>query len=738
MKKIVVFASGTGSNFQAVLHAVQEGKIEGRIAGLIAGKPGIGAIGIAEAAGIPVEVIEPTRYTDPDDFADALLQPLHRWNPDLIVLAGYLFLIPDKVLRAWPDRIINIHPSLLPRYGGKNFYGMRVHQAVIDSGDTESGCTVHLVDEEYDRGPILAQRKVPVLPDDTPATLARRVLREEHRLLPEVIQQLLKSDLTIPATEKNRPLAQLSDSSSTSQSLTLPTSPLTIRRALLSVSDKTGLIPFAKELSERGVELISTGGTAHVLREAGIPVRDVSEITSFPECLDGRVKTLHPAVHGGILARTSLESDLKELKELDITPIELVVVNLYPFKETISREGVTPAEAVEQIDIGGPTMIRAAAKNFAHVCVLTDPSQYDGLLDELREQGAVSFETRRRLAGTAFCHTADYDVAISGYFGNLNGEELPGQWSVSLPQGGSLRYGENPHQPAALYGSPQIWYEPFHGKEPGYNNYLDMDSALRLMSEFQDSEPTVAILKHTVPCGVASDPASLSNAWKKAFLADQTSPFGGVVIVNRPLDRVTAEEIDGIFTEIVMAPSFSEEALELLRQKKNRRLVRILRWPSASEPLLEFRSILGGALLQVSDLSGQPAEEFRTVTRRSPDPDELEDLLFAWKIVRHVKSNGIVYVKNRQTVGIGSGQTSRVGSSRLAVSRAREEGLSLEGSVVASDAFFPFPDGVEAASEAGARAVIQPGGSIRDEEVIETADRLGLAMVFTGRRHFRH
>ncbi|MEX2574241.1 MAG: bifunctional phosphoribosylaminoimidazolecarboxamide formyltransferase/IMP cyclohydrolase [Balneolaceae bacterium] len=517
----------------------------------------------------------------------------------------------------------------------------------------------------------------------------------------------------------------------------LPTTPLKIKRALLSVSDKTGLIPFARKLSGLGIELISTGGTARAMREAGIEVRDVSEITGFPECLDGRVKTLHPAIHGGILARTSHEPDISELNRLNIRPFELVVVNLYPFRKTVDSPDITPEVATENIDIGGPAMIRAAAKNFAHVCVVSSPSQYESLAEELQEQGEISFDQRRQLAKQAFNHTADYDAAISTYFGKITGEGLPEQWTVSLPKAGGLRYGENPHQPAAVYGSQDDWFNCFHGKALSYNNYLDIDSALSLISDFQDSDPTAAIFKHTVPCGVASDPESMAGAWHKAFSTDTVSPFGGIVIVNRKLDRDTASEIDAIFTEIIMAPSFSREALDLLTRKKNRRLVEIKKFhPMASA--VQFRSIAGGALLQNSDRIEIDAGRFKTVTGRSAGEEEMDDLLFAWKVVRHVKSNAIVYAKNSRTLGIGTGQPSRVDSSEIAIRKAQKESLSLADSVVASDAFFPFADGVEAAADAGVRAIIQPGGSIRDQEVIDAADKRNIAMVFTGSRHFKH
>ncbi len=516
----------------------------------------------------------------------------------------------------------------------------------------------------------------------------------------------------------------------------LPEQPLSINRALLSVSDKTGLVELARALHSHGVELLSTGGTAKTIADAGLPVKDVSEITRFEECLDGRVKTLHPNVHGGILARTSYEKDREEIEKLGITPIELVVVNLYPFKNKIAEGGVNPATATEFIDIGGPTMIRAAAKNFAHVSILSSPGQYPSFIEELESDKGISFGTRKSLAKEAFNHTADYDAAIANYFNDLVGEEPVRQFNVSLPLSQELRYGENPHQKAAVYGTQHEIIDCFHGKQLSYNNYIDVDSALNIISSFNADQPACAIIKHTIPCGVGTAD-SLEEAYRKAFSTDTVSPFGGIIVVNKELDLETAKSIDRIFTEIIIAPSYSKAALELLTQKKNRRLIRIKR--SVSEVhQSSYRSIFGGALKQDTDLLPVNPSEFEVVTERKPSDAEMKDLVFAWKVVRHVKSNAIVYAKDGRTLGIGSGQTSRVDASEIAVAKAAKEGLELTGSSIASDAFFPFADGVEAAARAGATAVIQPGGSIRDEEVIAKANEYGMAMVFTGKRHFKH
>ncbi len=516
----------------------------------------------------------------------------------------------------------------------------------------------------------------------------------------------------------------------------LPETSLSINRALISVSDKTGIVSLATSLHEHEVEILSTGGTAKIIRDAGIPVKDVSDITKFPECLDGRVKTLHPNIHAGILARTSHQPDRDELKTLDVEPIQLVVVNLYPFKETIALPDVIPAIASENIDIGGPTMIRAAAKNFAHVAVLTHPDQYASFLEEFQQSKSISFKTRRTLARKAFEHTADYDVAISNYFNKIDENELPEQLSVSFPKSADLRYGENPHQKASVYGRQADYINCFHGKELSFNNYLDIDSALNLMADFGNDAPTAAIFKHTVPCGIATAD-TLNNAYKRAFATDTVSPFGGIVIVNRPLDLETAKSIDSIFTEIILAPEFEEGVTEFLSQKKNRRLVKVLSYPGDKDSS-QMRSIFGGALCQQADRAAVTASDLKIVTKRSPSNEELQDLLFGWRVVKHVKSNGIVYAKGRAPCGIGTGQTSRVESSVIAVRKAMNENLSLKGSIIASDAFFPFADGVIAAAQSGATAIIQPGGSIRDEEVINAANEHNMAMVLTGIRHFKH
>ncbi|HLT46175.1 MAG TPA: bifunctional phosphoribosylaminoimidazolecarboxamide formyltransferase/IMP cyclohydrolase [Rubricoccaceae bacterium] len=528
-----------------------------------------------------------------------------------------------------------------------------------------------------------------------------------------------------------------------------------VRRALLSVSDKAGLVPFARRLHALGIELLSTGGTARALREASLPVKDVAEVTGSPELLGGRVKTLHPKVHAGILARRTDPDDLAQLEEHGIGLIDLVVVNLYPFREATAREGVTDAEAAENVDIGGPTMVRAAAKNWFFVGVVTSPDQYDAVAGELEANGGtLGMDTRRALARAAFAHTAAYDAAITDYLDRGAGppaaagaqravslqEGMPEAFSLSLPQAQPLRYGENPHQRAALYGQPERFYRQLHGKELSFNNLLDLSAALRLIAEFEGALPTVAILKHTNPCGVGTA-GTLADAYARAFATDRQSPFGGIVVVNRPLDRAAAEAIDAVFTELVIAPGFEEGVLDFLMQKQNRRLIEIAR-SAREDDAPDVRSVVGGLLVQEADpaLGAAEAERagWQVATERAPTEQEWADLDFAWRVCKHVKSNAIVYARGGATLGIGAGQMSRVDSSEIAVSKGRKSGLDFAGCVVASDAFFPFADGLVAAAEAGATAAIQPGGSVRDAEVIAAANERGLAMVFTGKRHFRH
>ncbi|MCX7984501.1 MAG: bifunctional phosphoribosylaminoimidazolecarboxamide formyltransferase/IMP cyclohydrolase [Bacteroidetes bacterium] len=511
---------------------------------------------------------------------------------------------------------------------------------------------------------------------------------------------------------------------------------LQIRRALISVSEKKGIVDFAKGLCEFGVEIISTGGTFDVLKKEGIPVLQVSEVTGFPEILDGRVKTLHPKIHGGILAVLDNPQHCDQLRQHGIQPIDMVVVNLYPFEKTIAKENVKFDEVVENIDIGGPSMVRAAAKNFQYTVVVVNPDFYGILLEEMRQlHGAISPQTRFQLAVKAFQHTAHYDSVISQYLSELlPPSTLPETFTISFRKEQSLRYGENPHQAAALYGNFSQHFIQLHGKELSYNNILDINAAAWLCAEFDD--PTVVIVKHNNPCGVGSAPV-LSTAYQKALSTDRTSAFGGIVCVNRPLDKATAEAINEIFTEVIIAPEYEHGVLEFLTKKKDRRLMRQLS-DLRRESEYDVRKVVGGLLVQEADTHRLHPRMFKVVTKRAPTDEERQALLFAWRVVKHVKSNAIVYTTTDQTLGIGAGQMSRVDASKIAAQKAREAGFDLRGCAVASDAFFPFPDGLLEAVKVGATAVIQPGGSIRDQEVIQAADEHNVAMVFTGVRHFRH
>jgi phosphoribosylaminoimidazolecarboxamide formyltransferase/IMP cyclohydrolase len=505
-----------------------------------------------------------------------------------------------------------------------------------------------------------------------------------------------------------------------------------ITRALISVSDKTGVASFARSLEQQGIDLISTGGTAKLLRKEKIPVREISSFTAFPEVLEGRVKTLHPRVHGGLLYKRDNPKHVAQAKECGFEPIDLVVVNLYPFEATVAKPGVTLAEAIENIDIGGPSMIRSAAKNYESVTVIVDPADYAVVLENMRDNnGETTLKLRERLAIKAFIKTSAYDRAIGNF---LNKEQTTdASFSISLPLVMRLRYGENPHQAAALYGDFDQHFEKLHGKDLSFNNILDINAATNLMAEF--AEPTVAILKHTNPCGVGSDD-DLREAWEKAFATDKQAPFGGIIVSNRSIDERLARAVSEIFSEVIIAPDFDPEARAVLQKKKSLRLIRFLSSATGVELERDIRSVCGGVLVQDPDTAN--GSERRVVTKRQPTKSELNAMLFAWRVVKHVKSNAIVYAGPDRTLGIGAGQMSRVDASRLAIWKAEEAGLTLKGSAVASDAFFPFSDGLIAAADAGATCVIQPGGSVRDEEVIAAANDRNLAMIFTGIRHFRH
>lgn len=522
-----------------------------------------------------------------------------------------------------------------------------------------------------------------------------------------------------------------------------------MERALISVYDKTGIVEFARDLASLSIEIVSTGGTAKLLRDAGVAVRDVAELTGWPEMLGGRVKTLHPKIHGGILFQRSKANDRAQVAEYEIGPIDLVIVNLYPFSATAATPGVTPEELIENIDIGGPAMVRSAAKNFQSVGVVTDPGDYGTIAAELHAKGELTPQTRLALARKAYARTARYDGEIatelerlsaadgSVTMGQLN--KLPERININLERAQSMRYGENPHQAAALYipagtiASGLAGAKQLQGKELSYNNLVDLDAAWALATEFH--RPGVAIIKHNNPCG-AAEQDSLLDAYVKALACDPVSAFGGVIAINRKLDAATAEELSKLFVECIVAPGFDAAALEKFAAKKNLRLLEMQRGESIHE--FDIKRISGGFLVQDPDLHELAEADLKVATERAPTAEEMRGLLFGWKVCKHVKSNAIVFARDGQTVGVGAGQMSRVDSVKIAVIKAATAGLSLAGSTVASDAFFPFADGVEEAGKAGATAVIQPGGSMRDGDVIAAANKLGMAMVFSGVRHFRH
>ncbi len=519
-----------------------------------------------------------------------------------------------------------------------------------------------------------------------------------------------------------------------------------IGRALISVYDKTGVMALAKSLAASEFEIISTGGTARMLRGEGVSVTELSDHTGFPEILDGRVKTLHPKVHGGLLYIRGNREHEGAVSEHGILPIDIVVVNLYPFEQAAARTEATESEIIENIDIGGPSMIRSAAKNFQHVTIVVDPMDYAELSDQVHEGRGTSLEFRRRMARKAFARTASYDRAIANHFeravsqtADLTAKEesLPTELRIDTPRVQPLRYGENPHQRAGLYGQFSEHFEQLHGKALSYNNILDLTAATHLIAEFSGDRPTLAILKHTNPCGVGQG-ANLREAWDKAFATDQQAPFGGIIATNQPIDKECAEAISEIFSEVIIAPGFEEDARQQLTKKKNLRLIRLKRELGSSADW-DLRSVgFYSYLLQDRDTKRVAPDEWQSVTQRAPTEKERRAMWFGWRVVKHIKSNAILYAGPDRTLGIGAGQMSRVDASRIAIMKAKDAVLPLEGSVVCSDAFFPFPDGLISAIEGGASAAIQPGGSVRDQEIIQAADARNLAMCFTGVRHFRH
>jgi len=509
-----------------------------------------------------------------------------------------------------------------------------------------------------------------------------------------------------------------------------------IKKALISVSDKTGIVEFSKHLADLGIEIYSTGGTKKILMENNIKVKSVSELTAFPEILDGRVKTLHPKIHGGLLAELDKEAHLEQMNIHGIESIDLLIVNLYPFEQTLAKENISHEELIENIDIGGPTMLRSAAKNYKWTAVIVNPKRYDEVITMLQQNGCtLSYDYRKKLSGEVFSTTAYYDSIIAEYFNGIDKNEFPELTALPMKRIQSLRYGENPHQKAALYGNFDQLFKYLHGKELSFNNIIDINGAACLITEFD--EPAVTVIKHTNPCGTATG-KNLKEAALKALATDPVSAFGGIIAFSDTVDLEVAETVHELFAEVLIAPSFTQEAFDLLSTKKNRRLITANYEKLKSKMKFDIKSVIGGILIQNSDTNLYDELNLRCVTKRQPTEDEMKSLIFGWKVCKHVKSNSIVYTSKDQTLGIGAGQMSRVDSSKLAIAKAKASGLDLEGSTAASDAFFPFADGLIEAAKAGATAVIQPGGSVRDEEVIAAANENNIAMIFTNMRHFKH
>jgi phosphoribosylaminoimidazolecarboxamide formyltransferase/IMP cyclohydrolase len=682
----------------------------------------------------------------------ALADSVAAVSPELVVLAGYMRIVGPAMLAAFAGRMLNLHPALLP-----SFPGAHAVRDALAAGVKMTGVTVHFVDASLDAGPIVLQDSVPVLPGDTEATLFERIHAVEHRLLPRAVGLALSGALSIEPDGRTVRI----DAARAAETMAVP------RRALLSVSDKTGLAEFGSGLVRLGFELVSTGGTARALRAVGLPVTDVAAVTGFPEMLDGRVKTLHPRVHGGILADRRLASHREQLAAAAIDPFDLVVVNLYPFAAAAEKPGISFDALVEEIDIGGPSMVRAAAKNHASVAIVTSPARYSAVLAELDRDGRVGEGLRSALAVEAFRHTAAYDARIAA--------ELPGRMAaagvalpdepglpgsadpypptlvVGLEKVETLRYGENPHQQAARYRRPGTgkWAGPFalggsilQGKALSYNNVLDASGADAIARQLRG--PACVVVKHTNPCG-AAERATLLEAWQAALAGDPVSAYGGVVALTREVDLATAEGLAGIFLEVIVAPSYSPEALERLGKRTNLRLLvdEVLGTTDAAplpDPFGSVRVAGGGVLVTAPDVLPDDPAAWKQVTSRAASSAELRDLDLAWRLCRGVVSNAIVLVKDGMEIGLGSGQTSRVDAARQAVAKAIafHGPDALKGAACGSDAFYPFPDAVEVCLEAGVTAFAQPGGSMRDAEVIEVAEKAGAAMLVTGVRHFRH
>ena len=752
--RIAVGVSGTGSNLRALQATIGRGALDAEIAIVFADRD-CPAVDWSIEQGIDTLVVPMPKLSEvrEREAADqALTDSLEAVGPELIVLAGYMRVLGPKAIEALKCPVINLHPALLP-----SFPGAHAVKDALDAGVKVTGVTVHFVDGSLDSGPIVLQDSVPVLQGDTEETLFGRIHTVEHRLLPRAVALALAGALSIASDGRTVRI----DSALAAETMPVP------KRALLSVSDKTGLPEFGAGLVRLGFELVSTGGTARALRAAGLPVTDVASVTGFPEMLDGRVKTLHPRVHGGILADRRLASHREQLAEAAIQPFDIVVVNLYPFAAAAEKPGISFDALVEEIDIGGPSMVRAAAKNHASVAIVTSPARYAAVLADLEKNGGVGEGLRSALAVEAFRHTGAYDARIAA--------ELPGRMAaagidlpdepglpgaadpypptlvVGLEKVETLRYGENPHQQAARYRRPGAtrWAGPFalggsilQGKALSYNNVLDASGADAIARQLRG--PACVVVKHTNPCGAAERP-TLREAWDAALAGDPASAYGGVVALTRQVDAATAEGLASLFLEVIVAPSYSREALAILARKTNLRLLEDLmlgrsETAPAPDPLGSIRMAGGAVLVTAADVLPDDPAKWKQVTSRGPSLDESRDLDLAWRLCRGVVSNAIVLVKDGMEIGLGSGQTSRVDAARQAVAKALAfHGTeALRGAACGSDAFYPFPDALQACLDAGVTAFVQPGGSMCDAEVLDVAERAGATMLITGVRHFRH
>ncbi len=750
--RIAVGVSGTGSNLRALHATAQRGALDAEIA-LVFADRACAALDWAANEGIETLLVPAALRGDEAARAEEdkiLAETLAATEPELVVLAGYMRVVGPAVLKAFPNKILNLHPALLPGFPGA--HGVA---DALAAGVKVTGVTVHFVDASLDGGPIVLQDSVPVLADDTEETLFERIHAAEHRLLPRAVGLALAGALTIEGKSVRI------DAAKAAAKMAVP------HRALLSVYDKTGLVEFGAGLVRLGFELVSTGGTARALREAGLPVTDVSAVTGFPEMLDGRVKTLHPRVHAGILADRRVTAHREQLAAAGIDPFELIVSNLYPFAAAAEKPGISFDDLVEEIDIGGPSMVRAAAKNHASVAIVTSPDRYETVLAEIQRDGKVGEGLRAALAIEAFRHTAAYDARIAAELparmeqsccGLPDEPGLPGASDpyppvlvVGLEKVETLRYGENPHQQAARYrrpGSTQ-WSGPFalggsilQGKALSYNNVLDASAADALARQLRG--PGVIVMKHTNPCG-AAERATLADAWQDALAGDPASAYGGVVALTREVDAATAAGLASIFLEVIIAPAYSAAAMEILSKKQNLRLLEdpLLGTGEAAplpDPLGSIRVAGGGVLVTAADVIPDDPSTWKVVTSRAPSESEMRDLDLAWRLCRGVTSNAIVLVKDGMEIGLGSGQTSRVDAARQAVAKALafHGPDALRGAACGSDAFYPFPDAVQVCLDAGVTAFAQPGGSIRDADAIAAAEAAGAAMVTTGVRHFRH